>query len=169
MSSGDVVWHMHRHDWHPDRDTVRGTLVGSGGAKGALAQTFHTVERISTIIPAGDYTCAHDYWHRGKMPAYEIIWPWDEDGDGQPDRDRLLFHPANAIRNKGGEYCLLGCIAMGRGLGTFWGAEARKAEAKDLPGVTHSVAAFKDFMKANHEVLVFTLRITEEHEEVDDE
>lgn len=158
----DVVWHVHRNDWHPTKDTVRGTIVGTG--TGSEVKSFHTVERISTLIPAGDYECHYDYWHRGDRPAYEIIWPWDEDGDGQPDRDRLLFHPANAIRNKGGEYILMGCIAMGQGVGTFWGPDA-PAIARDLPGVTSSVAAFTEFMAANDEVPTFTLRITEQRDE----
>lgn len=155
-----VVWQVHRDDWHHDKDTVRGKLNGAG-RPGNEVQVFETVERIGTLIPPGEYLCKFDYWHGGKMPAYEIIWPWDEDGDGQPDRDRLLIHPANAIRNKGGEYILLGCIAPGMGRATFWGPDAPPL-AQGLPGVTSSRDAMKKFMAANDGLGEFILKITEE-------
>ena len=154
-----VWWHVHRNDWHPKKDTVRGMIEGTG-TQGS-PKTFQTVERISTLIPAGEYLCKYDYWHGGKMPAYEIIWPHDEDGDGHPDRDRLLIHPANAIRNKGGEFILLGCIALGMGRAEFWGPDAPPL-ARDLPGVTSSRIAVASFMKANDGLKEFMLKITEE-------
>lgn len=162
-----VWWHIHRNDWHHDKDTVRGVIEGSGRTEGV--KVFHTVERISTLIPPGDYLCRLDYWYGGKMPAYEIIWPWDEDGDGEPDRDRLLVHPANAVRNFGGEIILRGCVSLGLGLGTFWwpkedGTQPHKL-ARDLPGVTHSKAATQRFMSANDGLSEFMLKFTEENQD----
>ncbi len=159
-----VVWHVHRDDFRADKDTVRGVITGVGAhTDDAKVQTFQTLERISTIIPAGEYLCTLDYWHGGDMPAYEIQWPWDEDGDGRPDRDRLLIHPANAIRNKGGEYILLGCIALGSGRAeNFWDhTDGVHPLAKGLPGITASREAVRRFMDANRGVEQFTLVITE--------
>jgi hypothetical protein len=130
------------------------------GKPGGEVQTFQTVERFRTLIPSGHtYRCVYDYWHGGDRPAYEIIWPWDEDGDGQPDRDRLLIHPANAVRNRGGEFSLLGCIAPGLVRAEFWG-NATSDLAKNLPGVGGSVRAFNAFMAANEGVREFMLKIT---------
>lgn len=154
-----VWWHVHRDDWHHEKDTVRGAITGTGRTAGV--KVFHTVERVGTLIPPGQYLCKLDYWHGGKMPAYEIIWPWDEDGDGQPDRDRLLIHPANAIRNKGGEYILLGCIALGMDVGTFWHGDDVHRLARDLPGVTSSRTAVRKFMESNQGLNEFMLKITE--------
>lgn len=152
-----VWWALHRDDWHPAKDTVRGTLVGKGTGDRIL--TLDTVERISTLIPAASYLCRLDYWYGGGVPTYEIIWPHDLDGDGEPDRDRLLFHPANAVRNFGGEIILRGCVAPGMSRAMFWGPSA-PAVAQGLPGVTQSVAAFRSFMAANFGLREFMLRIT---------
>lgn len=160
-------WHVHRDDWHHDRDTVRGVINGTGRTAGI--KVFQTVERIQTLIPPGDYLCKLDYWYTGKMPAYEIIWPWDEDGDGQPDRDRLLIHPANAIRNIGGEYILRGCLALGeKRLDDFWENARQEGQtvhplAANLPGVTSSRTSVRRFMEANTGLGEFMLKITEAH------
>lgn len=160
-----VWWHIHRDDFIPEDDTVRGRITGTGKAN--RVQTFETLERISTLIPPGEFLCTLDYWHNGKMPAYEIQWPWDKDGDGRPDRDRLLIHPANAIRNKGGEYLLLGCVALGeRRLDNFWEAAKKPEEkihplAQGLPGITSSRKSIKAFMLANEGLKEFMLKITE--------
>ena len=153
-----VWWHLHRDEFRPDKDTVRGTITGTGRGSEVLA--LQTVERMKVLIPPGEYLCQYDYWHTGDRPAYEIIWPWDEDGDGQPDRDRLLIHPANAIRNRHGEYSLHGCIAPGLVRAEFWG-NATSPLAKNLPGVGGSVRAFNAFMKANEGLKEFMLKITE--------
>ena len=124
------LWHLVRDDFHPDTNTVRGFMTHGGDAVCVL----QTVENYARRIPAGDYECVRDYWYRGDMETWEIIYP-DEDGDGVPDRDRLLFHPANAVRNEGGELILLGCIAPGRERVTMWGQ----------PGVSASRDAFSEF------------------------
>ena len=161
-----IVWHIHRDDWRHGDDTVMGRITGTG--RGNRVLNLLTLERISTLIPDGDYDCTRDYWHGGEMVAFEIQWPWDLDGDGRPDRDRLLIHPANAIRNIGGEYILLGCVALGeRKLDNFWEVAKRPDQvvhplAAGLPGITASQKSIRTFMDANAGVDQFQLRITSE-------
>jgi len=122
---------------------------------------------LSRRIPAGHaYECVADYWHGGDMPTWEIIWPWDADGDGRPDRDRLLFHPANAVRNRGGELTLLGCVAPGLARvdnvwETFYPGEPVHELARGLPGVSSSRDAFQRFSTNNAGIERFTLKVTE--------
>lgn len=161
----EIVWQLHRDDPHPDKNTVRGVLNGRG--VGGDQIVLQTVENLSRRIPAGHtYECVADYWHGGQMDTWEIIWPWDEDGDGQPDRDRLLFHPANAVRNRGGELTLLGCVAPGLGRvddcwETFYPGSQCHALAVGLPGVASSRDAFRQFARANDGVERFSLVVTE--------
>lgn len=140
---------------------MRGKLEGGGGL------VLETVENLTARIPPGDYRCTADYWFGGEMGTWEIQWPHDEDGDGVPDRDRLLFHPANAVRNRGGELCLRGCIAPGmERVDATWEAFYIGASlhplARDLPGVGSSRIAFSRFAERLDGVDEFTLRVTEE-------
>lgn len=163
---GEIVWQLHRSDFNRAKNTVRGVLNGRG-AEGSEIITLPTVENLNRRIPAGHaYECVADYWHGGQMPTWEIVWPWDEDGDGVPDRDRLLFHPANAVRNRGGELILLGCVAPGlervdNVWETFNPGESLPELAKGLPGVSSSRDAFKKFAANNQGVERFTLKVTE--------
>lgn len=155
-----VVWGLHRDEFTPAKDTVRGVLSGMGS--GPHLKVFQTVERLSTLIPDGEYLCRLDWWYRGDKPdvrTYEIIWPHDEDGDGQPDRDRLLFHYANAVRNRHGRWILRGCVAPGLVRAQFWG-NATTPEAENLPGVGGSGRAHKAFMIANSGLREFMLKVT---------
>lgn len=158
----DHLWHLHRDDFHPDKNTVRGFLTHMVEDSGVVLQTVENLERR---IPPGDYECVKDYWHGGHMDTWEIIWLFDEDGDGQPDRDRLLFHPANAVRNVGGELLLLGCIAPGlKRVDNFWetGGKNPHPLAAHLPGVSSSRPAFANFESATKpSTKRFTLRVTE--------
>lgn len=162
----DIVWQLHRDDFHPATNTVRGILNGRG-REGQEIITLETVENLARRIPAlQDYQCVMDHYHRGDYPAYEIIWPWDEDGDGRPDRDRLLIHAANAVRNRGGELSLLGCVAPGLQRvdsvwETFYPGEPLHDLAKGLPGVASSKPALRTFMEHNRGVESFVLRVTE--------
>lgn len=162
----EIVWQLHRDDFRPEKNTVRGLLNGRG-AEGSEIITLQTVENLARRIPANHtYECRADYWHGGKMATWEIIWPWDEDGDGRPDRDRLLFHPANAVRNRGGELSLLGCIAPGLDRvddvwETFYPGEPVHDLAVGLPGVSSSRRAFGMFAANNKGVERFTLAVTE--------
>lgn len=162
----DIIWQLHRDDFSPDTNTVRGILNGRG-REGQEIITLQTVENLARRIPAGhDYQCQADYWHGGDMPTWEIIWPWDDDHDGRPDRDRLLFHPANAVRNRGGELSLLGCVAPGLTRvddvwETFYPGEPIHDLAKGLPGVASSRKAFEQFAEHNRDVESFVLRVTE--------
>lgn len=163
----DIVWHLHRDDFHPEKNTVRGKLNGRGG-EGREVIALETVENLARRIRAGhDYRCHADYYHAGGYPTFEIEWPWDEDGDGHPDRDRLLFHAANAVRNRGGELSLLGCVAPGTTRvdsvwETFYPGEPLHELARGLPGVAASRQAFERFMSHNDGVESFVLRVTEE-------
>ena len=159
-----ILWHLVRDDFHELKNTVRGfvTWVGEGN-EGLVLQT---VENLTRRIPPGVYDCVRDYYHGGGYPAFEIIWPHDEDGDGEPDRDRLLVHAANAVRNRGGELSLLGCIAPGLSRvddtwETFYPDDVEKlpARARNLPGVTSSKTALERFMAPNPDR--FRLRVTE--------
>lgn len=161
----DIVWHLHRDDVQEQANTVRGKLTGRG-RDGMEVIVLETVENWARRIAPGDYQCVADYWHGGQMETWEIIWPHDEDGDGQPDRDRLLFHPANAVRNRGGELSLLGCIAPGLTRvddvwETFYPGEDVHQLARQLPGVGSSRDAFRQFARHNEDVESFVLRITE--------
>lgn len=162
----DIVWHLHRDDFHPEKNTVRGVLNGRGREDQEVI-VLQTVENLKRRIPAGeDYRCAADYYHGGGYPTWEIIWPWDEDDDGDPDRDRLLFHAANAVRNRGGELSLLGCIAPGLTRvddvwETFYPGEQLHERARGLPGVASSRDAFERFAAHNRDVQAFVLRVTE--------
>lgn len=143
------LWHLVRDDFHPDHNTVRGFMTFMGGGDAVVLQT---VENFARRIPPGDYECTRDYWYGGKMATWEIQWPDDLDGDGVPDRDRLLFHPANAVRNQGGELALLGCIAPGTDRVEIWGQ----------PGVSSSRVAFANFEAVTKPTTErFTLRVTE--------
>lgn len=162
----EIVWQLHRDDFLPEKNTVRGVLNGRG-AEGSDIITLHTVENLARRLPANHaYECVADYWYGGQMDTWEIIWPWDEDGDGRPDRDRLLFHPANAVRNRGGELSLLGCVAPGlervdEVWETFYPGEPIHELAKGLPGVASSRDAFRRFAKNNQGVTNFVLKVTE--------
>jgi len=157
----EPLWHLHRDDFHVDKNTVRGFMTYLGDAQ----LVVQTVENLGRRIAAGDYECVRDYWHGGSMPTWEIIWPHDEDGDGMPDRDRLLFHPANTVRNVGGELTLLGCIAPGTArVDNFWEAGGKSPHplAAMLPGVSASRAAFANFeATTGKDTERFVLRITE--------
>jgi len=157
-----ALWHLHRDDPHPEKNTVRGFLTFLGDGPPVVLQT---VENLQRRIVTGTYQCVRDFWHGGQLETFEIIWPWDEDGDGQPDRDRLLCHPANAVRNRGGELILLGCVAPGLERvddvwETFPGQDPHEL-ARKLPGVSSSRTAFKRFMEATGELDSFELEITE--------
>ena len=160
-----MLWHLHRDDFHEDKNTVRGFLTHLGADDGVVLQT---VENLARRIPPGDYECVRDFYHRGDYATWEIIWPWDEDGDGQPDRDRLLFHAANAVRNRGGELSLLGCIAPGlKRVDDFWETSDPQKPihdlARNLPGVASSRVAFSNFeATTDPNTKTFTLRITED-------
>lgn len=157
-----VVWHLHRDDLHMDRDTVRGVLTGSGHSGPPVV--FQTVERFSTRIPANQtYKCRLDFFHTGGYPAYEVIWPWDLDNDGRPDRSRLLIHAANAVVNVHAESILRGCIAPGlERRDFFWDGDPECHElAKGYPGVTASRTALAQFMGRNAQHTNFDLVVTE--------
>lgn len=162
----EIVWQLHRDDFNPEKNTVRGVLNGRG-RDGQEIIVLQTVENLRRRIPAGHaYQCVADYWYGGESPTWEIIWPWDEDGDGQPDRDRLLFHWANAVRNKVGKLILLGCVAPGLERvddvwETFYPDEIPPPLARGLPGVASSKAAFQRFARHNEGVESFVLKVTE--------
>ena len=142
------LWRLHRDDFHDKANAVRGFLTYLGEEVCVL----QTIENLARRIPPGDYECVRDYWYRGSMETWEIIWPHDEDGDGQPDRDRLLFHPANAVRNEGGELILLGCVAPGMERVEIWGQ----------PGVASSRVAFARLEEVTGtDTERFTMRVTE--------
>lgn len=161
-----IVWQLHRDDFDFATNTVRGILNGRGRSDAEII-VLQTVENLSRRIPSGhDYTCRRDFYHGGQYEAFEIEWPWDEDGDGRPDRDRLLIHAANAVRNRGGELSLLGCVAPGlarvdRVWETFYPGEPLHDLAKGLPGVSSSRTALKNFMQNNRGLDEFLLRVTE--------
>lgn len=160
----DIVWHLHRDDFHPEKNTVRGKLTGRG-REDAEVIVLETVENLARRIPAGDYQCLEDYYHGGDYPTWEIQWPWDEDGDGEPDRDRLLFHAANAVRNEHGKVILLGCVAPGlTRVDSVWETFGKTPHplAAHLPGVASSRNAFDRFSEHNRGVQSFVLRVTEE-------
>lgn len=162
----EVVWQLHRDELSQETNTARGVLNGRG-APGQEIITLQTVENLARRIPAGHaYRCVRDYWYGGKVPTFEIIWPWDDDHDGRPDRDRLLFHWANAVRNRGGELILLGCVAPGLERvqpvwETFFPGEDLPELAQGLPGVASSRDAFQTFMEHNDGLEEFTLKVTE--------
>jgi len=161
----DIVWHLHRDHFDLGANTVRGVLTGRG-REGQPHITLHTVENMARRIPPHEYQCVADFYHGGGYATWEIIWPWDEDQDGRPDRDRLLFHAANAVRNRGGELSLLGCVAPGMTRvenvwETFYPGEPLHDMAKLLPGVGASKKAFNLFAKHNLDVESFVLRVTE--------
>ena len=159
----EPLWHLVRDDLHEARNTVRGFLT----YKGDETVVLQTVENWARRIPPGDYECVRDFWYGGDVATWEIIWPHDLDGDGQPDRDRLLFHWANAVRNRGGELILLGCVAPGLGrVEDMWetaypGTELPPA-ARNLPGVSSSRKAFAEFERVTDPGTErFVLRVTE--------
>jgi len=164
-----VVWQLHRDDFDAEANTVRGVLNGKGNPGNEIL-TLPTVENLGRRIPAGrSYLCKLDWWYRGELPdvrTYEIIWPDDLDGDGLPDRDRLLFHWANAVRGRDGKLDLLGCVAPGLELvddvwETFFPEADLPALARRLPGIADSRRAFGRFMSANDGLSEFVLKVTE--------
>lgn len=171
-----VVWHLHRprEEFYPNRNTVRGTITGTG-RPGNPVLTQVTVENLARRIRAGvTYRCLVDTWYRTEgthddVPTFEIQWPYDEDGDGIPDRDRLLFHWANAVRNRKGKLILLGCVATGEEYVEDMWETAYPGEvdllppsARNLPGVSSSRDSFRKFMVHNAGLREFMLKVTED-------
>ena len=168
-----MLWKLHRDELHPKVDTARGKLVGRSALTGHEL-VLHTVEALAARIPAGHtYLCTLDTWHRDEgleddVPTFEVQWPWDDDGDGLPDRDRILLHWANAVRNRKGRVLLRGCIAPGISrVDNMWEVATGlpSAElpllARSLPGVTDSRKAFWLFMQAVAGLREFKLEVTE--------
>ena len=90
-------------------------------------------EKGRSCIPAGDYLCKRDYYHRGKYETFEIT--------GVPNRSEIKFHTGNDVRHTAG------CILIG--LEASWNPFY----------VSHSKITFNEFMEALEGVDEFTLSI----------
>ena len=107
------------------------TDMGTFGRLSAGGNVWHTVERPwaynapnVSCIPEGVYTVRRDWYHRGGYEAFEI--------ENVPGRSEIKIHIGNTMRD------VSGCIAIGMDLGWVGG----------LWAITHSRAAFHDFMRA---------------------
>jgi len=105
--------------WFLEREKTKGDAVW-GKMYNEDGLTMWTIENAEKIIPAGEYTCKRDWYHRGNYETFEVI---------VPSRSRILVHGANYARQ------LEGCIAPGGSRGetedgklAVWGS--KKAHRK---------------------------------------
>lgn len=100
-----------------------------------------------SCVPAGDYICKRDVWHKKAIPAFQIT--------GVPGRDRILIHFGNT------EEDVKGCVVVGLRHGAL---EVKDEDAPGTPlvqkwAVLQSRPAFDQWMAALETVDTFDLAI----------
>jgi hypothetical protein len=83
-------------------DAVWGKLYNEDGLE------MWSIENADKIIPAGEYLCKRDWYHRGNYETFEVV---------VPNRSRILVHGANYAKQ------LEGCIAPGTSRGETEGGK----------------------------------------------
>lgn len=118
-------------------NTPNGTMGRMGDLYTMERPDLDNVPMLSRI-PAGVYTCVLDWYHKGGYNTYHIT--------NVPDRERILFHKGNWMRD------VNGCVALGTDFGMLSGEMA----------VLHSTVAFNKFMQERRGRLSWQLQIVDE-------